>query len=147
MFNTIQSTIKRLRLIKNNEIVVDASEHAELVVNRKDKNIPISKAKLTQVQLGSYIPDFKDISLQSDEFKHDLGALCKTLVDSEHWKYLLNYLKQGQINGYLFNENKPSEDWVRGSINGIYVVDDIVVSLGASYKDTKPTMKKDSSTP
>lgn len=146
MFSTIQSTIKRLVFLKKNEIIVDASVYAELIVKKDSKDIPLSKAKLTQAQLGSYIPDFKDISLQSDEFKNDMGALCKTLVDSKHWNYILNYLKQGQVNTYLFGEVKPSEDWVRGSINGIYVVEDIVLSLGTSYKGSKEP-KKNSSKP
>lgn len=96
------------------------------ILTLKNQN---KKPRLLMMQLGTYIPDFKDLSMQNNDFKRALQNICNNLSESEHWKFLMTQLKQEQVNKFLFEEYK-SEDFVRGTINGLYIVEDLVNSLG-----------------
>ena len=134
-------------LIGKDKVVIEASEYLKLSMKKEQPMAtPLTPAQLTQKQLGSYLPNFEHLSLKGDQFKYDLGALCKTLITSEHWNYLVTHLKQDQVNMQLFSDTKD-EMFVRGSINGIYVVADMVSNLGTSHVENKPLKKKDSLNP
>jgi len=140
MFKTFIDSIKRFKFVGKNEIVVDVNEY--LALKLKEEVKPLTMAQLTQHQLGSYLPNFKHISLQTDQFKNDLGLFCKETSKSETWVWLITHLKQDQVNNLLFMPNRPSEEWIRGSINGISVVEDIITSLASGYKEPKGLPKK-----
>lgn len=146
MFNNIKTKIVQ-SLLSKSEMVVSVTDYVELKQKKYPTTkevIPLTPAKLTQQQLGSYLPNFNTLNSKTDEYKSQLGAVCKTLINSEHFNYLMDHLKQDQINLYLFGENKPKEDWVRGSINGIYVVADMVHELGIAHQENeKKTLKED----
>lgn len=104
----------------------------------KSKEMPLTPEKLTMMQLGSYVPSFEPLWAKSDEFKRGVGSTCSQLVQSEGWKYLIEHLKQDQVNLYLFNEDENrDEKFVRGSINGIYIVDEQVRTLGMAYDESQ----------
>lgn len=117
-----------------------ASLRAKLAVK------PLSRGELTMMQLGSYVPNFEGLATKSDEFKKAVGRVCFDLMRSESWKFLITQLKQDQVNLYFFNEDeKKSEEFVRGSINGIYIVDEQINSLATSYAqyiDKNTTLEK-----
>ena len=135
MFQTIKTFLKQFRFIKKTQIVVDATEYISL----KSKKTPsvMEKAELTQHQLGSYVPSFEVLTGKKDDFKLGLSTFCKNTMDSSYWPYLIDHLKQDQVNNLLFNppETRPSEDFVRGSINGIYIVDEQIRLLASSTKN------------
>ena len=118
-----------------NLMTVDANHLVDLRMNQARDTVPtLSKEHLTMKQLGSYIPNFESLDKKPDSFKNAVGLMCRNLALTEEWKFLINQLKQDQVNLYLFDENRKDENYVRGSINGIYVVDDIVNSLGNNYE-------------
>ena len=93
------------------------------------------------MQLGSYLPSFKTLAGQSDDFKRNIGRMCYELTQGEGWRYLIEHLKQDQVNLYFFNdENSKSEEFVRGSINGIYIVDEQINNLADSYAQNIGTL-------
>lgn len=146
------------RLRPANTFFVDAQEYADIKLRvvgleRENKQLrmdvyqlnsqaveatPMVKEHLTMKQLGSYIPSFEAMSTKTDAFKTVLAQLCYQLSISPEWKYLVEHLKQDQVNLYLFTEDRKSEDFMRGSINGIYVVDEQVRLLGSGYKTPEP---------
>lgn len=135
MFESIKKKILKDELNQTNMVMIDAKELAALRLRATDTR-KLTPEQLTQHQLGSYVPNFVDISKQSDAFKNSLGQLCSNLMNAPEWEYLMNHLKQDQVNRALFTEGITVNDgYVRGSINGIYVVDDIVGSLGISYDE------------
>lgn len=136
MFKTIKSYINRIRVLKPNETVVDGSEL--IALRLKKEATPLTKAELTLLQLGSYIPSFKGLVGKTDEFKMGMAAFCKQTADSDYWKFLMIHLKQDQVNNSLFNsEVPPSDDFMRGSINGIWIVDEQIKLLGSSKENEK----------
>lgn len=140
MFKNLKSNLKRFSFIGKDEIVVNASEY--LALKLKEEVKPLTKAQLTQHQLGSYLPNFDDISTKTDEFKHELAKFCKIASESEHFNWLITSLKQGQVDNLLFLSDRPSEEWVRGTINGIYNVDTVIKNLAAGYIESKGLPKK-----
>jgi hypothetical protein len=102
----------------------------------------LSIEKLTMKQLGSYIPDFIDLSRKGDEFKTRIGLMCSNLIATEEWNYLITHLKQDQVNLSLFSDEPKDDKFVRGSINGIYVVDDQVRKLGETFNSTNKGVEK-----
>ena len=130
---TLDASIKGTNLV-----TIDARELTDLrlaVSNARAtaQQTPLTKGQLTQQQLGSYLPNFVELAKKPDDFKNSLGLLCKNLIASEEWQYLIEHLKQDQVNLSLFGEERKPDDWVRGSINGIYVVDDMVSTLGRNF--------------
>lgn len=134
-------------LLTEDKVVLDSKEYVELNVRAtKPKGAvvePLSREQLTMKQLGSYVPSFTPLAEKSDDFKQSLALLCNQLSKSTEFQYLIDHLKQDQVNLYLFDEEKKTDDWVRGSINGIYVVDEQIRLLGSGYK---PAEKKPEST-
>lgn len=129
------------KLLGNNEIVADKDEvlrlRAEiLALQSKLKTVtPLSKGELTMKQLGSYIPSFKGLANESEDLKKEVGRACYEVTQSKGFAYLMDNLKQDQVNLYFFNdENSKSEEFVRGSINGIYVVDEQIKQFASTYK-------------
>jgi len=95
---------------------------------------PLTRGELTMKQLGSYLPNFKGIASQTDDFRRNLGRLCYQISQSSEWQYLMTNLKQDQVNTYIFtDEERKSEDFMRGSINGIYIVDEQVNGFAQGY--------------
>lgn len=129
----LKQFFKQFRFIGKDELVVDASEYVSL----KAKQKPLSKEELTQLQLGSYVPSFVFLEDKTDDFKIAMSTFCKQTMDSTYWKYLIESLKQQQVNNLLFKPDRPSEDFVRGSINGIYIVEELVALLASADKDNK----------
>lgn len=118
-----------------NLMLVDANTLVDMrMKSMEEKQEPLSREHLTMKQLGSYIPNFETLDKKPDSFKNAVGLMCRNLMLTEEWQYLVNHLKQDQVNLYLFDENRKDENYVRGSINGIYVVDDMVNSLGSNYE-------------
>lgn len=148
MFKKIKTKIIEALLSKS-DMIVPANSYAELVTRKFEPTKIgelLTKEQLTMKQLGSYIPNFIVLNSKSEQFKVELGQICKTLINSEHFKYLMEHLKQDQVNNLLFQEKKPTDDWVRGSINGIYVVEDIIKQLGISAQENTPKKKKQDKT-
>jgi len=132
----IKNKLVNLGLKGTNNVLIDAKELADLKIRALDNlgRTPLSKAQLTQLQLGTYIPNFEDLSKKPDDFKNKIGRMCRDLVRSEEWEYLITHLKQEQVNKSLFTEGiSYTEDFIRGTINGIYVVDANINDLGSNY--------------
>ena len=68
-----------------------------------------------------------------------MSTFCKQTFDSPYWQFLIESLKQEQVNNLLFVNPRPSEEWVRGSINGIYIVEEEIRLLASADKDNKKT--------
>lgn len=101
---------------------------------QKDEVKPLTPAELTMRQLGSYLPNFKGLENKPQAFKLAVGKMCSDLSMLDGWQYLITNLKQDQVNTYLFtNEEKKSEEFMRGSINGIYIVEEQIRLLGSGY--------------
>lgn len=135
----IKDSLTTLALKGSNLVTIDAKELADLRLRALDKATekpvePLSRAHLTMQQLGSYLPNFEVLGNKTDDFKNRLGRLCRELILSEEWQYLITHLKQDQVNISLFSDERKDENWVRGSINGIYVVDDQINMLGKNYE-------------
>lgn len=128
------------KLIGDNKQIVESDKYTGLLLELVDAKKalaerPLTKGELTMKQLGSYLPNFKELSMQTDEFKTNVARTCADLMKNEFWQYLITHLKQDQVNLYFFNdEERKSEEFVRGSINGIYIVDELVNRLGVSFK-------------
>lgn len=132
----IKDRARKIALQDTNMVMVDANELLELRNARAAmQGKMLSPEHLTMKQLGSYIPSFEVLANKPEAFKLEIGLFCSNLLKSESWKYLMEHLKQDQVNLLLFSEQRKSEDYVRGSINGIYVVADQVESLGMSYNE------------
>lgn len=131
----LKQFLKQFRFIRKDQLVVDASEYVSLKIKKEQS--PLSKAELTQLQLGSYVPSFKVLADQTDDFKMAMSTFCRQTIDSTYWKYIVEHLKQDQVNNLLFVDPKPSDDWIRGSINGIYIVDEQIRLLASAEKDNK----------
>lgn len=123
-------------------VLVNATEYAQLrleLSTLRQKALgphiqPATKYELVQKELGSYIPNLEPLDTKSDEFKNALGRLCREVNLSPEFQYLLTHMKQDQVNLSLFQERK-SEDWVLGSINGVYIVEEQIRLLGDNYQD------------
>lgn len=101
---------------------------------QKEEVKPLTPAELTMRQLGSYLPNFKGLENKPQAFKLAVGKMCSDLSMLDGWQYLITNLKQDQVNTYLFtNEEKKSEEFMRGSINGIYIVEEQIRLLGSGY--------------
>lgn len=138
LINLIRNKLNTKTPEATNMVLIDATELADLRLRALDNaiQVPLSKEHLTMKQLGSYLPNFEFIGSKSDAFKNSIGLMCRNLIQSEEWKYLIEHLKQDQVNLAFFTEGvKSTDDWVRGSINGVYIVDDQINTLGASYLD------------
>ncbi len=136
MFESIKKKLQRPQELPPNMVLIDARELADLRLKATSSERLMSKEHLTMKQLGTYIPNFEDLSKKPDGFKNAVGLMCAQLIGSAEWEYLITHLKQDQVNNSLFNpEVKYSDDFVRGTINGIYIVDDQVQTLGAGYND------------
>jgi len=145
MFKSIQLFLKRFRFLGKGETVVDMSEYISLKLKKEAK--PLTMAELTQYQLGSYVPSFKPLADQKDDFKLAMVTFCKQTKDSKYFKYLIEHLKQDQVNNFVFNptELRPSEEFMRGSINGIYVVEEQIALLGSADENKKIKKEKGNS--
>lgn len=137
----IKKLAKKIALEDTNMVLVDANELVELRLAKSKLNDvkPLSQAQLTMLQLGSYLPNFEMLNTQSEQFRNEIGLFCSNLRKTEAWKYLINHLKQDQVNLSLFSDDvsapNRNEQFTRGSINGIYVVEDQVERLGMSYDE------------
>ena len=138
--------LKIIRLLKpDNWVMIGADEYADLrakAIPRKqavqEEVHALTREALTMKQLGSYVPSFEVLAEKDDTFKNSLGMICSNLLRQPEWKYLMDHLKQDQVNISLFSEEKTFTDpWVRGSINGIYVVEEQVRLLGNGFDDRK----------
>ena len=134
----LKKFFNQFRFIGKDELVVDASEYVALKIKASQKQA-LSQAELTQHQLGSYIPSFKFLADQTDDYKTSMSTFCKQTFDSPYWQFLIESLKQEQVNNLLFVNPRPSEEWVRGSINGIYIVEEEIRLLASADKDNKKT--------
>jgi hypothetical protein len=133
----IKNLAKKIALKDTNMVLVDAQELVDLRLTKSDTQTvkPLTPEQLTMKQLGSYLPNFEVLANQPESFRREIGLFCSNLRKSEAWKYLITHLKQDQVNLSLFSPERKSEDFVRGSINGIFVVDEQVESLGISYDE------------
>jgi len=137
----IKKLAKKITLEDTNMVLVDANELVELRLakSRASQVQPLTQAELTMKQLGSYLPNFEMLNTQPDSFKNEIGLFCSNLRKTEAWKYLITHLKQDQVNLSLFSDDASApnrnEQFTRGSINGIYVVEDQVERLGMSYDE------------
>mgnify|MGYP003480245041 CR=1 FL=1 len=133
----IKQFFKQFRFVRKDQLVVDASEYVSLKLKKEQSTL--SMAELTQHQLGSFIPSFKFLADQTDDYKVSMSTFCKQIFDSPYWQFLIESLKQEQVNNLLFVNPRPSEEWVRGSINGIYIVEEEIRLLASADKDNKKT--------
>jgi hypothetical protein len=78
------------------------------------------------------LPTFEFLADKPDSFKSGTELIAHQLRMSEHWRHLIMNLKQEQVNKLLFSEEGMSLEFIRGSINGIYMVEEIVNNLAAS---------------
>lgn len=137
----IQKKALEIALKGTNKVLVDANELVELrlLKSKQSATVPLTQAELTMKQLGSYIPSFEVLSGKPDSFKREVGLFCSNLVKSETWKYLIDHLKQDQVNLSLFSDDNTApnrnEQFTRGSINGIYIVEDQVLKLGMAFDE------------
>lgn len=144
----IKKIAKKIALEDTNMVLVDANELVELrlIKSNASRVQPISQAQLTMMQLGSYLPNFEMLNNKPDAFKNDIGLFCSNLRKSEAWQYLITHLKQDQVNLSLFSDDASApnrnEQFIRGSINGIYVVEDQVDRLGMSYDENNKGISK-----
>ena len=139
----LKQFLKQFRFVRKDQLVVDASEYVSLKA-KKEQSL-LSKAELTQHQLGSYLPSFKFLADQTDDYKMGMSTFCRQTFESPYWKFLMDSLKQGQVNNLLFDPNRPSEEWVRGSINGIYIVEEEIKLLASAEVTNKKTKEDKSS--
>lgn len=120
-------------------VVISSKELIRLQLIELNVKKPITVEHLTMKQLGSYVPNFEMLSSKTDSFKNDMGIFCSNLLKSSMWTYLINHLKQDQVNLSLFSDDKSApnrnDNFTRGSINGIYVVEDQISTLGIFYDD------------
>jgi hypothetical protein len=134
----IKTKLLDIGLGNTNLVTIDAKELADLRIraaNASAKPVePLSREHLTMKQLGSYLPNFEVLANKDDAFKNAIGMLCRNLMLDQNWQYLITHLKQDQVNLSLFGEERKDDNWVRGSINGIYVVDDQINMLGRNYE-------------
>jgi hypothetical protein len=100
--------------------------------NRLRKEQQLTQGQLTREQLGSYLPSFEFLSDKSDSFKSGTEVTAHQLSLNPHWKHLIEHLKQEQVNKLLFSEPMMSLEFIRGSINGIYLVEELVNMMAAS---------------
>jgi len=117
-------------------VVIDAKDYADMRLRSLEAAQAMSPEALTMKQLGSYIPNFKPLSGKPDSFKNAIGAFCMNTMKSNEWQYLITHMKQDQVNTALFTEGKTVVDpFIRGSINGIYIVADQISTLGMGYEE------------
>lgn len=151
--DNIKKKVREASMKGTNMVLIDAQELLDLKARAiaKAETKPLTSAQLTMLQLGSYIPNFEALAAKPDDFKNRLGRLCRELMLSEEWQYLITHLKQDQVNNAFFVEGVTVTDpFVRGSINGVYVVDEQIGILGRNYDQRlkegnlveKPTKKK-----
>ncbi len=131
----IKNLAKKITLKDSNMVLVDAQELLDLRLAKSRTAPTLTPEQLTMKQLGTYLPNFETLAEKPEQFKREIGLFCSNLRKSEAWKYLIEHLKQDQVNLLLFSEQRKSEDYSRGSINGIYVVADQIESLGMSYDE------------
>ncbi len=144
----LKKLAKKITLEGTNMVLVDANELVELRLLKSKVNEvkPLTQAELTMKQLGSYLPNFTELNKQPEQFRIEIGLFCSNLRKSEEWKYLITHLKQDQVNLSLFSDDvsapNRNEQFTRGSINGIYVVEDQVERLGISYDENNRGISK-----
>lgn len=103
---------------------------------RASSKARLSKQELTMLELGSYLPSFVPLMGKSDDFKSALGLVCDTINQSQELQYLFDHIKQDQVNKSLFTEGVSyTDDFVRGSINGIYVCEEQIKLLGLNWRE------------
>lgn len=116
-------------------------EEAErLLEKNKELSNTFTKYQLTMAQLGTFLPNFESLSEKGDDFKNSLSLVCYNLTLAPQWSWLIDRLKQDQVNGYLFDPERKSEDFMRGTINGIYVVEEIIKERASAHQP-KPNTK------
>lgn len=121
------NTIKAMEL-ENRSLKVEVSALRRETAEQPNDTL----ALLTKLQMGSYLPNLVSISKQSDEFKSALYQACWAISQTPQWDWLMTQLKQDQVNMYLFEEEHKSEDFMRGTINGIWVVEEQVRAFASS---------------
>lgn len=122
-----------LRTLKEDKIEDAATITISLVeYERMRKEQKLTQGQLTREELGSYLPSFQFLADKPDSFKEGSELMAHQLSKSEHWRHLLNHLKQEQVNKLLFSEEGQSLEFIRGSINGIYMFEELVNMLAAS---------------
>lgn len=132
----IKNLAKKITLKDSNMVLVDAQELLDLrLAKSRAAQQVLTPEQLTMKQLGTYLPNFEALAEKPEQFKREIGLFCSNLRKSEAWKYLIEHLKQDQVNLLLFSPERKSEDYARGSINGVYVVADQIDSLGMSYDE------------
>lgn len=100
--------------------------------NRLRNGQKLTQGQLTREELGSYLPSFEYLADKPNSFKEGSELMAHQLYRSEHWKHIVNHLKQEQVNKLLFSEPGQSLEFIRGSINGIYMFEEIINMLAAS---------------
>lgn len=97
-----------------------------------------TKGDVLRDQLGSFIPDFKFLEDKGDADKERYQILCFTLFENPEFLYLLDHLKQSQVHKYIF-EGGVSDDFMRGTVNGVYLVQELINLLGNAQKNRQNT--------
>lgn len=139
----IKKLTQKYAVKDTNMVLVDAQELLDLrLAKSRATQQTLTPEQLTMKQLGTYLPNFETLAQKPEQFKRDIGLFCSNLRKNESWKYLIEHLKQDQVNLLLFSEQRKSEDYARGSINGIYVVADQIDSLGMSYDELNKGISK-----
>lgn len=124
----------------SDKVLIDSREYADLKIATfkpaQKTEAPMSRQQLTMLQLGSYLPNFEMLASKPQDFKNSVGVMCDNLIRTAEWQYLVEHLKQDQVNKSLFTEGiSYTDDFIRGSINGIYVVDEQIRLLGMSHQE------------
>lgn len=144
MLKDFISKLKRVHVIKKNEIVVDANEYLRLVAKATERpkltKEPLLITEYTKEHITSYLPNYEHLSGKSDEFKTGLGKFCKDTKDSQYFKYLMEHFKQDIVNYFLHHGGE--EKYMRGGLNGVDVVEKMITSLGNAYVPPKGIQKK-----
>lgn len=106
---------------------------------------PIDKGELLMSQVPNY-NDFNTIfeSLNEEERK-DIVELCYSLTYNPAWNNLIDGLKKEKLQIFIgfADSNDESNDWLRGSINGMSIIGNTIQNLSDTYKESLKEKKTD----
>lgn len=106
---------------------------------------PIDKGELLMSQVPNY-NDFNTIfeSLNEEERK-DIVELCYSLTYNPAWNNFIDGLKKEKLQIFIgfADSNDESNDWLRGSINGMSIIGNTIQNLSDTYKESLKEKKTD----
>lgn len=137
--NFIQEIVSRV-----SEVVLSGIKQLETKTTHTELK-PIDKGELLMSQIPNYT-DFNTIfDSLTDEERKDIVELCYSLSYNPSWNLLLDGLKKEKLKIFIgFAEsNDESNDWLRGSINGMSIIGNTIQELSDTYKESLKEKKTD----